>query len=818
MKIIEIELYRYRRFNLNRIEKFYYKIGQKTQVILGTNGSGKSSLLSELSPLPSKSKNFYENGYKRIVIEHNNSRYELTSDWSNKHSCIKDGLELNDGRTYMAQKQIVYTEFRLDNKLFNILSGKINFCDMNIGDRRKWFTYLSDNDYDYVSGVYDKIKERHSGLQSDIKSILMFKEKELKAEMSDEEIEAVRQSITIYKECIDRLNALKQNINRDDYEIENKIRGIDKEIEKHIDIIKRYKKELNYNLYSRMNNANIEEQYKELSDTVMHNEGKLESLVSQFENIQYQISTLEDKQSKDILESRINEIKKEINGYILSIENVSELYHCLKATKENIENAIMALPSNENKEYSKVNLEKIESRLAELASEIFKYKNEEERLMQVIRTQEAALESDGVVCPKCEYSWKTGYSDTIYNDSIDNLHYRVRDIIIKLETEREDCIKKRDTINEYIGLYRQVVQFFRYYPILSYIWDEIKDYLIISPERAIQELGDLYIKISTEYRIYTLIKEKDELIKNKELSINNPEDIKNNIINEKDKIERVIEDLTIKNKSIKQLLLVYKNQIDIKIKIEKEKEYLNKLVNDLQTNIDDGVMSVVNNKVNEILKDILTKMLDSQNILSDNQKRHSRLMELEKQEKEYRDSIDAIKLLENVLSPKSGIIADSLIGFINTILEYINRFVSDIWTYPIEITPIEIDEKDILDYKFKITINNYETIDDISEASSGLKEIINLGFKICVMSYLDFKGYPIYLDEFGSAFDKQHRINTSVIILDLVNDDMFSNIFMVSHYEESYGSIKNTDVVVMHDGNISVPDGSLFNQNVLIEG
>jgi DNA repair exonuclease SbcCD ATPase subunit len=816
MRIIEIELYRYRRFNLNKIERFYYKIGQKTQVILGTNGSGKSSLLSELSPLPSKSKNFYDGGYKRIVVENNGSMYELTSDWNNKHSCIKDGIELNDGHTLTAQKQIVYNEFRLDDKLFNILSGKINFCDMNIGDRRKWFTHLSDNDYDYVGAVYDKIKDKHNSLQSDIKSVLIFKEKELKNELSLEEVESVRDSITIYKECIDKLNGIKQNISRDEYEINSRIARLDSEIEKRLDIIKRYKKELNYYLYSRIDSFSIDDDYTKASNELMYNEGRLENLISQFDNIKYQISTLEDKQSKDAVDSRIRDIDNEINGTTIDIENISELYHCLTATKENIQNAIMALPSNDDKKYSKSNLDIVESKLGELAGTIFSNKKEEERLVQIILGQETSLKADGVTCPKCNYEWKIGYNETLHKDSINSLN-AVRETIGQLEKEREDYLKKKESINEYIDLYRKVLQFFRYYPVLNYVWEKIKDYVSMSPDRAIQEIDNIYVNITRQYKVYTLIKEKNDLIKTREMSINNPDDVKKELMDKKDSIEKTIEELSIRNMSLKKLLSIYTSQIEIRNKIVAENNNLNKLVDEIKSNIDDRVKSAVNDKINEVLKDILTKMLDSQNTLSDNEKCHLRLKELERQEKEYRESIEAIKLLENVLSPKSGIIADSLIGFINTILEYINKFVSDVWTYKIEIIPVEIEDKDILDYKFRVRINDYEVIDDISEASNGLKEIINLGFKICVMSYLDFKGYPIYLDEFGSTFDKQHRVNTSIIINDLVNDDMFSNIFMVSHYEESYGSMRNTDVIVMHDENISIPDGSLFNQNVLIE-
>ena len=79
MRIIELVLFNYKRFSLNNIKEFTYRPQMKAQLILGTNGSGKSSLLSELSPLPSRSKDFFDDGYKLIKIEHRGNLYILKS-------------------------------------------------------------------------------------------------------------------------------------------------------------------------------------------------------------------------------------------------------------------------------------------------------------------------------------------------------------------------------------------------------------------------------------------------------------------------------------------------------------------------------------------------------------------------------------------------------------------------------------------------------------------------------------------------------------------------------------------------------------------
>jgi hypothetical protein len=325
------------------------------------------------------------------------------------------------------------------------------------------------------------------------------------------------------------------------------------------------------------------------------------------------------------------------------------------------------------------------------------------------------------------------------------------------------------------------------------------------------------MEIENQYKIHLLMNEKDQLEKNKELPGYSP-DKKAAILSLKDKLNKEIDYLTIQNRKNKDLKRLYSSQIDIVNSIEQYKNVLRDLSQRLDSDIETSVNLVISNGINEMLKSALTKMLDAQNALSDNDRRKSTVEEFERQEKVYRDSIESLRLLDNVLSPKSGIIAESLIGFINDILSFINDFINRVWTYPLEIIPVEIEnDDDVLDYKFKIRVNDDEVVDDISEASSGMKEIINLAFKICILSYMNFNDFPIYLDEFGSGFDTQHRLNISRIIADLVNDDFFSNIFMISHYNESFGCLTNSDIVVLHDANLSIPPDAIVNKNVLIE-
>src|SRR5690606_11208435 len=113
MKILAIELKNYNRLKLNDFNFIRIDFTESIQQILGTNGSGKTTILSSLNPLPADHKDFDKGGFKKIWISHRGSMYECISDFShgNKHTFIKDGVILNDLGTAKVQLELVKEHF-----------------------------------------------------------------------------------------------------------------------------------------------------------------------------------------------------------------------------------------------------------------------------------------------------------------------------------------------------------------------------------------------------------------------------------------------------------------------------------------------------------------------------------------------------------------------------------------------------------------------------------------------------------------------------------------------------------------------------------
>ena len=113
--IKNIELLNYDRFFLNNISKIDYSPLSKLQLVLGSNGSGKSSLLAQLNPLPINKNDFREKGYKTITIEKDNNTYVLHSTLQ-KNSFKCNDVELNVGGTKKVQLALIREYFLLTPK------------------------------------------------------------------------------------------------------------------------------------------------------------------------------------------------------------------------------------------------------------------------------------------------------------------------------------------------------------------------------------------------------------------------------------------------------------------------------------------------------------------------------------------------------------------------------------------------------------------------------------------------------------------------------------------------------------------------------
>ena len=181
-------------------------------------------------------------------------------------------------------------------------------------------------------------------------------------------------------------------------------------------------------------------------------------------------------------------------------------------------------------------------------------------------------------------------------------------------------------------------------------------------------------------------------------------------------------------------------------------------------------------------------------------------IKLEKDKKSldsYKQHEKVLNLMVKELSPTEGLIAMSINSFLNVFVQEMNDVLDKIWSFPLELLPCEVSEENDLDYKFRVRINDDEIIEDVSKLSSSCKEVIDLAFRIVFAKYMHLDEIPLYLDEFGSSFDPKNMSNAYYVIETLANID-YPQIFIISHFEHVYGSLKNADFNILDSNNIGV--------------
>jgi len=170
---------------------------------------------------------------------------------------------------------------------------------------------------------------------------------------------------------------------------------------------------------------------------------------------------------------------------------------------------------------------------------------------------------------------------------------------------------------------------------------------------------------------------------------------------------------------------------------------------------------------------------------------------IDKYKKTIDDIQSNIKVLDIILSeisPKNGLIAKSVSSFLNIIIENINAIINTVWDYKMILKAINVEDE-VLNYKFKVEVEDKITIEDIAKISSGMKEIVNLSFKTLIYKLLKLENYPVFLDEFGVKLDKVHRSKISELVFKMMNSNYYSQIFLITHIETSYAIFKDVEVL-----------------------
>lgn len=822
MRIKKLILYKFKRFLLSNIELLEYTPKNTIQMIASRNLAGKSSLLRQLNPLPADiKKDFKEDGYKIIEIEHLGKEYILTS--NTKHSFLCNGTELNPGGTRKVQLELVKEHFNITPAIMDILYNINKITFMSPNERKYWFTEMSSVDYTFPIKVFKMLKQQQRDYVGGIK---LVQENIMKSELnqkSKEEIERLLENRKNLEKYIEYINSLydhnnRTNPNLDIYterkDLTNSIISLSKELDEfplqytlsemlynkskweiEIEQVKKDKERIVKEIETIEALIHLGDKIKlqeELS--LLYNRGK--ELDDKYRNIEEVEALLDnrDENTTAIFKPIVDGYKTlygELIGYLTELQQYDDIRLKPKEEKDKI-----------IKDYDQYCLVK-----EKLNSLISKVKAEIEHLVKH-KTDEFKL-----TCPKCSHIYYNGYSENgmkmaqdllkQYEEKLTLCNKKIE--ILKIDVEK---IKASDTITE------QIKYLIRNRPETAIIWKIVfKDnsFQTSTVSSIISSLNSISPMLEDWLEIDSLMSKCVTICK----SIKQIEEAeKANIAMNKNRSKQLEEDLTkatkLENDLIKNIQLA-NSFIDKATRLKNSYEKLTEINKDIHKGYDAEVIKLRNETLTKLSSELKGMLIEIDNTLSESKLALDSLVNNKKLLEDYKEKEKILGIVSKELSPDEGLIAKSINSFISVIVEEMNTIINSIWTYDLEILPCEVSEENDLDYKFKVRVNNDHIVEDIGKLSSSGLEIVELAFRLVFAKYIGLIDVPLYLDEFGATFDEAHRASAYSVIDKILSSD-YGQIYIVCHYKSIFGALKNVDFNVLDANNIDLDPSILTNE------
>ena len=790
----KLVLHKFKRFFLSGVEHFVYTPESNITIIAWANGMGKSSLLSQLNPLPADLKKDYrEDGYKLIEYQVGDNEYVISSGYvaKGKHSFLLNGNELNPGGTGNVQKQLVEEHFKLTLPMFNILLGIDNLTTMSPSIRKHWFTMLSPIDYTFSIKVWNNLKIRARDILGSIKILQEDLIKKTASVIDKEEIKLLRTQVENIDKTI--LNMSQSLVTVQDPGSRFKDNSVIEDV---------------FNRYTKYQSLVYETSKLEdiTTDTAKVKLGKLESdlesISKELEKKSKAIKTLEILNSKD----NLSELKEVISKYRESITSLSNVLpkDLIEGTSELVSNKLISVTESAktlldtilNPEFkdigSRKELLENQTKFEELKTVFTNLKGTYVGLNNSIKELESNSKEVDVTCPNCNHKF--------HHSSLQQVNL-LKSKIAPIEKELKD---RYTVLKDLTALNKKITTKLEYLDKLTQLLSEpilrpfLEDLLDTQPEGILTLLNKARVTVEMFKELENKkreLKSLEDKLKIQEEAAKLAQELGINSISS---LEKEIEELLVrKSKTLKSI-----ENIKLYITTENTVKSIVKEITEFQDYKAKEYKYLMDTKSNEILLNqignLKLQLSTIQKKISDSDTNNGIIESLQKTITENKAKLDVLTKMLTVLSPDGGLIAKSINSFLNTYLSEMNSIINSVWSYNMELLPCEVDETNDLNYKFKVKVNHDETIEDISKLSSSMQEIVNLAFKIIFIKYLGLQGFPLILDEFGRTMDPEHRVNAYDVI-DRVLAHNFNQIILVCHFESMYSRFANADFLELKE-------------------
>ena len=791
----------------------------QTLLILGSNGSGKTSLVREYSVLPPNPNRFDVNGFKQVICHHNNKSFKLTSTMKNKnfvHSFIvvENGveIELNADTKVTTQRRLCEEYFSYNQNIHEVLTfGTTVFTTMSNEERRVWLTRCCPIDYTYVNSLFKKVKESVRDMTGTIKH-LQNKDSDIQQKLLSLDVDEEEDVIKTLDNLILQLESFTPFINgmndiTPTHILENEIEVRIKSLEAAEAQWKRFEK-----LYvpSPMvkDKTSLMAHIARLEASLDNLDRTCNSHIEKLMNLTKMCDSLEDGSvNTDQLISRLSQINKMLEGKESKFVDHQDKIRRIQFLEDEYVSTLLPSLRECNREITVDEVENARLQLFDLKRKQIALTDQKDTLERKIRHLEA--EGETATCPRCSLNFSLKGNTPLEEagilkknlSAIDDRLNKLEEVLNKKEEEVSAINESSSTVNRVKSFLTHNSHIFDPKVIN---WEKIKEY----PNFVSTYCSDLITAITNDLNIYNLLMEK----KNLERSLAIREQIGSDPSKHMSDLEKTIDGIKEEMKDIKGEL-TYCTRIQ-------------KMVNHFET---------VDKRTNEVLHQLADLYKEyTKAVIRDHARSHSnelqmrigRIKEVARQKSQYLRMQEEVKkdlesmvsdreidnILMECLSPKTGVSADQLSLFIKSFVATMNSHIRNLWTTPFEIHPCNMDNG-TLTCQFPFTVSD-NFVTDISSGSKGQRELVNLVFVITLRHFLGLQDFPLFLDELGDAFDHEHRKKYMRYAKSLLDDGLCSQMLIINHYNEVSQTLHHHDTIVLDERNIIVP--AKYNETTVI--
>ena len=839
------------RLRVIHLEQISLEFSSRNQVIIGTNGSGKTSILNQMTPLPpAKPKDeFSSDGYKELKLFHDGHKFILISDYGNKnktHSFIMDDDDLNPSGNASIQRDCVEKYLGYTKELDSLLSLKTKICGMGPSIRKTWLMNLAPYNLNFILDDHKHVLSQIRACKNNLQLLIERKANFDSQLITDDDLVALKntrsdlnKSITVLTETLIKMESWLSNQYTQWYrDAENH------EVIMQSDWIKDLEKTYLFHMRllgsANMNLSSLDDdklalsiEGHKLSQEIVTKSQELNELTSSITNYDLKIATLTDAGSQlthlnDDIENLANLIKTKANGIIpnplpkLWLENkdhhldrlnsLIDVFKDLKITPSSIDRF-----KRKRKLYSQW-----DSKVSFLESHKRSLENDYTSLKDTMEKRHSM--SPPIPIEQCQQyncplflKYKEISDDRQLKFMMISKQYKyISSLTRKLRLYLEHSKQWLDEQSRYFINKKKLVDWLTENNIDINL-DVLESLLLSNPHGVIHRVEDHITQSVITYDHDKLQKEFLELNQNK-LKIETLN------IGQLEVLTELQKELQVTHTSKKLYLdTLYKKEKEINGLLDRITLF-STLKSDMLRFIETGE-DVISNALKyrdmefvtefmKVLKDVkdahisqlgeIDQKIKQQDILkAQNEEIMSQLSIIETMRSDY-------ILIEKALNP-NGISQIHTAHFLNCLIKMTNIFIAYVFNYTLELKPI--GEGVDIDFTFKVKVKDI-TSEDVDDLSDAQKEIVDLCFNLAILVCLGLTDYPIRLDEIGKTFDPYHKQKLLDLLKIMIDDNTVSQLFLINHNTIIHEGLGDAEILVLDKQNITTP--AVYNTHVEI--